>query len=89
MDNMCKAKFTNSTDSQSSSFFGLLKRGGKKLIGNIISSSFKTKTANIVKEILVGGVKPDKVQVQCLDGSTPKSLMSSYENIYGNFLLFC
>jgi hypothetical protein len=84
MEDMCKAKFSNLSESQSSSFFGLLKRGGKKLIGNIISSSFKTKTANMVKEILTGGGKLNKVNIRSLDGSTPTNLMSSYENIYGN-----
>lgn len=83
MDNMCKAKFANSGESQKSSLFGILKKGSRKLIGNIMSSSFKTQTANAVKEVLSGAASSDKFTWSALDGTAPARAMSSLQNVFG------
>lgn len=83
MDNMCKAKFSNTADSKSRTLFGFLKTSGKNLFGKIMSSSFKTKTANLVKHIFSNGASSEKMICQYLDGTKIDQLSIESNVIYG------
>ena len=87
MTKMCKEKFTKSNDTKSSSIFGFLKSGGQKFIGNMMSSSFKTKASEFVKDILSGSAGPNKISLKTLTGNVQKKSPMSYQTIYGNFII--
>lgn len=50
-----------------------------------MSSSYKTGTANLVREVLSGAASSDKFKWSSLDGTAQTHSMSSFQNIFGKF----